>query len=67
MVYHDMWLNRVEMKTLFRTLTPTNLEKNAINVFFNANRLERVCCGGNLLSELKFEQNKKTLCYWLWT
>ena len=48
------------MKTFFRTLTPTNLEKNAINVFFNANHLERVCCGGNLLSELKFEQNKES-------
>ena len=50
-----------EMKTFFRTLTPTNLEKNAINVCFNANRLESVCCGGNLLSELKFEQ-KKSYC-----
>ena len=52
-----MWLHKVEIKTFSRTLTLTNLEKNMINVFFNANRLERVYSGGNLQSEFKSEQN----------
>ena len=35
-----------------------------INVFFNANRLEKVWCGGNLLSELKSEIQKIKNFYW---
>ena len=60
-----LWLNRVEMKTFLRTLTLTNLEENMINVFFNANRLERVYSGGNLQSELKSEQNIFSKIHWL--
>ena len=56
--HYNVWLHRVKIKTFSRTLTLTNLEKNMINVFFNANRLERVYSGGNLQSELKSEPKR---------